>query len=196
MKNTDKDMPIIVRWLLVLTVVFATAACGGNRDTDEDGKRKSRVQTNQTSDENGEGIVIIGKRKNKNQLSVARFFGGGDDGYDTSSDLNVNQHLWRASVTTLSKLPLKTVDPYSGILETEWYTPAGGKNEQVRTSVFILGPQLRTENIRVSVFVRERDDTGVWSIRPGNPSTATKVENVILKAARRSRVAANEQSES
>lgn len=186
-------MPIFVRLFLVLTLSIGLAACGGNQD--EDGGRKSRVLTSDTNDD-GEGIVIIGKRKNKNQLSVARFFGGGDDDFDTSSNLTVNQHLWRSSVTTLSRLPLKTVDPYSGIIETEWYTPAGGQNEQVRTSVFILGPQLRTENLRVSVFIREKDEAGVWSIRPGNPSTATKVENVILKAARRSRIAANQQTES
>ena len=180
------------RTLLLFSLVAGLTACGGNQESGE--KRESKVVTTETRESTGDGIVIIGKRKNQNQLSVARFFGGGDD-YDTTSDLNVNQHLWRASVSTLSKLPLKNVDPYSGIIETEWYTPAGGQNEQVRTSVFILGPQLRTENIRVSVFVRERGEAGGWSIRPGNPSTATKVENVILRAARRSRVAANEQSE-
>jgi hypothetical protein len=186
-------MPIIIRFTVSLLVVLLLASCGG---TNPDGtKRKSRVVTTETQNENGEGIVLIGKRKNKEQLSLSKFFGGADAQEDSGGNLSINEHLWRASLSTMSRLPLRNVDPYSGIIETEWYTPGGGdSNQQVRTSVFILGPQLKTENLRVSVFVREQSNNGQWMIRPGNPSTATRVENVILKSARRARVAALQES--
>lgn len=67
-------MPTLMRIFLILPLVLGLSACGGSQD--DDGDRKSRIHTSETRNENGEGIVIIGKRKNQSQLSVARFFGG------------------------------------------------------------------------------------------------------------------------
>ncbi len=44
------------------------------------------------------------------------------DAADRQSAIAVNAYLWRASLDTLSFMPLLSADPYGGVIITDWYT--------------------------------------------------------------------------
>ena len=102
--------------------------------------------------------------------------------------LGVNAFLWRASLDTLSFMPLESADPFGGTIITDWYVPDPSKNERFRANAFILDRQLRADGIRVSVF-RQTLSKGGWTDAPVSQDTARQLEDTILTRARELRIA-------
>src|SRR5690606_28265968 len=78
-----------------------------------------------------------------------------DDG-SGGSGVGVNSLLWRASLDTVSFMPLVSADPFGGVIITDWYTPPATPGERFKVNVYILGRALRADGIRASVF-RQQD---------------------------------------
>lgn len=95
----------------------------------------------------------------------------------------VNSFLWRASLDTMSFMPLSSADPFGGVIITDWYTPPETPDERLKLTVYILDRELRADGLRVAVF-RQRRDSGGWVQAKINPKTATDLENAILTRAR------------
>src|SRR3546814_17112791 len=55
--------------------------------------------------------------------------GPGDSEAETSG-IGVNAFLWRASLATVSFLPLSSADPFGGVIITAWYAPPGGPDRK------------------------------------------------------------------
>lgn len=128
---------------------------------------------------------------------VGQLFGGDVVLFSTAPDRSVdsgesgvpvNSFLWRASLDTVSFMPLATADPFGGVILTDWYTPAETPNERFKLNVLVLTRQLRADGIRVSVFRQTRDDSGAWIDAATDEATATSIENAILTRARQLRV--------
>jgi len=102
--------------------------------------------------------------------------------------IGVNSLLWRASLDTVSFMPLVSADPFGGVIITDWYSPPSTPSDRFKVNVFILGRQLRADGIRVSVFHQVNQGSG-WADAPVTPNTATDLENAILTRARQMRVA-------
>jgi hypothetical protein len=102
--------------------------------------------------------------------------------------LGVNSYLWRASLDTLSFMPLASSDPVGGILNFDWYSAPDNPNERMKVTVFILDRRLRADGIRVSVFRQSRTSIG-WVDADVNPDTANKLTDAILTRARELRLA-------
>jgi hypothetical protein len=113
--------------------------------------------------------------------------GGGSD-EPTNSGIGVNGFLWRASLDTLSFLPLSSADPFGGVIITDWYAPPESPGERFKVTVFILGRELRSDGIRVSVFRQKRDAAAGWLDANTGKSTSTSLENAILTRARELRI--------
>ncbi|MBT3398962.1 MAG: DUF3576 domain-containing protein [Rhodospirillaceae bacterium] len=113
--------------------------------------------------------------------------GGGDD-EPTNSGIGVNAFLWRASLDTLSFLPLSSADPFGGVIITDWYAPPESPEERFKVTVFILGRELRSDGVRVSVFRQKRDDGAGWLDANTGKNTSTSLENAILTRARELRI--------
>jgi hypothetical protein len=96
--------------------------------------------------------------------------------------LGVNVHLWQASLDTLSFLPLASVDPYGGVIISEWYAPAGS-DERLKITVYIMDRALRADGLKVVVFRQIRHGAD-WQYAPTTPDTARKLEDAILTRAR------------
>ena len=105
------------------------------------------------------------------------------------SGIGVNSYLWRASLDTISFMPLASADPFGGVIITDWYTPAEAPEERLKVNIVILGRQLRADGVRASVFRQQRDGTGAWVDAAVAPETATELENAILTRARQLRIA-------
>jgi hypothetical protein len=109
------------------------------------------------------------------------FFGTDNN---TTNSLGVNSFLWRASLETISFMPINTADAFGGVIITDWYSPPESPSERFKLNVYILGRTLRADGVKVSVFRQLRDRTGTWVDASVPNGTAPKVEDSILTKAR------------
>lgn len=100
----------------------------------------------------------------------------------------VNGYLWRASLDTLSFMPLSSADPFGGVIITDWYSPPETPSERFKVTAYILGRALQSDGIRVSVFRQTRNESGNWDNMPVNDTVASDLENTILTRAREFKV--------
>ncbi len=124
-----------------------------------------------------EGLNLFGGE------STAEPGGGGGSG------IGVNSFLWRASLDTISFMPLVSADPFGGVIITDWYAPAESPGERVKITVYILGRELRADGIRAAVFRQRHDGSGNWVDAAVEKRTQTELEDAILTRARQLRVA-------
>ena len=109
------------------------------------------------------------------------------NGPDNSGVLGVNAFLWRGALDTLSFMPLASADPFGGVIITDWYSPPGVNSERFKATAYILGRQLRSDGVRVTVF-RQLYQDGQWQDAPVSAVTVGDIENKILDRARQLRV--------
>ena len=98
--------------------------------------------------------------------------------------IGVNAYLWRATLDTMSFMPLASADPWGGVVNYDWYTNPQVPNERFKASVFILDRRLRADALNVTVNKEVRDATGQWVSAPVAAQTETDLENAILTKAR------------
>lgn len=169
------------RWVIALAAVVLTAGCGletsyeqraespGNR-----GQRGSYGEERETIFGPG-GISLLGGNKEEEPVP------GG-------SPIAVNSYLWRASLDTISFMPLTSADPFGGVIITDWYSPAEVRNERFKVNIYILGRDLRADGVRAAVFRQRQDPFDGWVDAEVNDETATDLENAILTRARELRI--------
>lgn len=97
--------------------------------------------------------------------------------------IGVNSYLWRASLETLSFMPLTQADSAGGVLVTDWYSNPDNPNERVKLSVAILDHDLRADAVRVAAS-RQVIQDGVWVEAPVQAATVQRLEDIILTKAR------------
>ena len=114
------------------------------------------------------------------------FMGGNErtQRVDVQQGIGVNGYLWRATLDTLSFMPLATADPWGGVVNYDWYTNPQTPNERFKATVFILDTRLRADALNVTVTKETRDATGGWVAAPVAAQTETDLENAILTKAR------------
>lgn len=101
--------------------------------------------------------------------------------------LEINSYLWRASLDTISFMPLASADPFGGVIITEWYQPPATPDERFKANIFIVGRELRTNGLTAKVF-RQKKVNDVWQNIDPSPQTNKKLEDTILTRARALRV--------
>ena len=115
--------------------------------------------------------------------------GGNDERLQTDlaaarvTSIGVNSYLWRASLETLSFMPLTQADSNGGVLVTDWYASPDNPNERVKVSVAILDQDLRADALRVAAS-RQVLQNGVWVEAPVQAATVQRLEDIILTKAR------------
>ena len=97
--------------------------------------------------------------------------------------LSVNAVLWRASLETLSFMPLASADPIGGVIISDWYNDPAATNERVKVNLIISGLELRADALRVSLF-RETLRGGKWVATATSVAAARQLENIVLTRAR------------
>ena len=111
--------------------------------------------------------------------------GGGGAG-----SLPINAILWRASLDTVSVLPLDSVDTFGGTIITEWYAHPEDSTKRIKLAIFVVDQELRSDAIRVQVYLQERPQ-GLfeWQDVGRDEDLATRIEDLILTRAREIRAA-------
>ena len=143
---------------------------------------------NNFGNKESEPLRASASESSKNGGVLEAVFGAGDSGSSSASSIAVNGYLWRASLDTISFLPLNTADPFGGVIITEWYSPPESPSERFKVNIYILDKSLRADGLRVTVFRQEREPGGGWVEAKVNQKTGTDLENSILKRARQMRI--------
>jgi hypothetical protein len=163
--------------LLLLPAAIATGGCSIFGSADDAQKAPEPV----TATDGKNGGLLDGLLGNP-------LLGGSrsDDG------IAVNSYLWRASLDTVSFLPLSTADPFGGVIITDWYSPPESPGERFKVTVYILDRELRADGLRVTVFRQKRETPGGWIEAPVDKKLNRDLENAILKRARQMRIRVNQ----
>jgi hypothetical protein len=99
------------------------------------------------------------------------------------TQIGVNAYLWRATLDTLSFMPLLQTDSNGGVIVTDWYANPKNPGERVKVTVSILDQDLRADAIRIAA-ARQVLQGSVWLDAPVEAATVQKLEDVILTKAR------------
>ena len=122
-----------------------------------------------------DGLILLGKP---------------DEDREPASPIAVNVYLWRASLDTLSFMPLSSADAFGGVIITDWYAPPETPDHRFKANIYILDRRLRADGVRVALFHQRRDGDGQWVQAEVNDKTASKLEDAILTRARQLRIGA------
>jgi hypothetical protein len=113
--------------------------------------------------------------------------GGGKRAEAPAEQIGVNSFLWRASLDTLSFMPLVSADAFGGTIITDWYANPEAPRERFKATVYILDTRLRADGLNVSVNRQTLTANG-WLDAPSDPDVAIQLENKILVRARELRL--------
>ena len=153
-------MRLIILFFFCLTL----SACIGNNLTEPEAK--------------GPGSLITGK--SEQGVSLKELAGIGKN---NSAAMPINALLWRASLDIASSIPLDDVDTFGGTIVTEWYQLDAADEERIKLAIFVLDRELRSDGIRVVVYVQKQQD-GVWSDHGTDTEMGLQLEELILTRAR------------
>lgn len=161
--------------------VLLISACGGVQDYLVENPERQGEYIYESELKGKEATIFGDGGIDLFNLGKKRGQGGG-------SGIAVNSFLWRASLDTVSFMPLSSADPFGGVIITDWYSPPESPNERYKMSVYILGRQLRADGIRVSVFRQQSGANNSWRSGAVSKDTAVNLENQILTRARQLRL--------
>ncbi len=116
-----------------------------------------------------DGLLVIGEKTDKTA---------------SASPLGVNSFLWRASLDTLSFMPLTSADPFGGTIITDWYEDPEAVGERFKINAIILDKTLRADGIKITVFKQAKDKKGAWKDQIVDTKLSRTLEETILTRAR------------
>lgn len=181
--------------LSLASLVGGCAFFGGPAQTETDTDAMKRAQDPYHTNPDYSGVTGYNPKTQEGTESfsvMGLLFGSGDKKSDTGqggpSGVGVNSYLWRATLDTVSFMPLASADPFGGVIITDWYSPSETPNERFKMNVLILGRELRADGVRATVFRQKRDANGQWADAPVEAQTGIDLENAILTRARQLRL--------
>lgn len=115
--------------------------------------------------------------------------GGPSKGEEAGNNpLGVNSFLWRATLDTLAFMPLSSADPFGGVIITDWYEDPNAQGERFKVNALILGRQLRSDGVKVTLFKQTHTPDRGWVDAKVESKLARQMEDTILTRARQLRV--------
>lgn len=168
--------PLVRRCLVLFMAMLVLGSCG--LTPDEDTKYPQTEldrRRNRAGKITGEEGITIG--------------GGAEKAKEAGKNpLGVNSFLWRATLDTLSFLPITAADPFGGTILTDWYEDSEAAGERFKVNVLILDRQLRADSLKISTFRQKKDSKGNWVDAPTDTTLGRKLEDTVLTRARELRV--------
>jgi hypothetical protein len=161
----------------ILGAGLLLAGCGASQPSPVDPDYVGNQGPNGSSILGDNGIVFGTTKTNRS------------DGSNAGSALGVNAFLWRGALDTLSFMPLASADPFGGVIITDWYQPPGSSDERFKATAYILGRELRSDGVRVTLF-RQVMQNGQWVDAQVSPVTVGELEGRVLARARQLRTQA------
>lgn len=164
-------LPTLACALLMIAVSGCGIFSGGKHEVPKNSQLE--LKESRGSLTGGEGLFSIG---------------GSDKNASGGGQIGVNSFLWRATLDTLSFMPLTTTDPFGGVVLTDWYEDPKTPGERFKVNALILDKTLRSDGIKITLFKQKTDKKGVWRDTAVNPRLARDLEDTILTRARELRL--------
>ncbi len=167
--------------LCLISTALLSACSGKNVDSENypmDPDDARRAKRGKLSGE--DGLVLFGKGSIFDKKGSTATGGG----------LGVNAYLWRATLDTISFMPITSSDPVGGVLITDWYENAESQGERYKLNVLIKDTELRADAVSVNVFKQTKDANGNWRDAPVDKKVSTDIEDAILTKARQLKIRA------
>ena len=76
---------------------------------------------------------------------------GGSGNFEFAS----SNPLWRATLDTISFMPLMSANYSGGIIITDWYSDNSDKNESVKISIRFLSNEVRSDSLDIKLFIKQ-----------------------------------------
>lgn len=159
--------------VIILSILAVLAGCSKDLDVKQEFPKSQEDQKRDRLGKLGGGDGI-------------KLFGMNDEatgGSGSNVGIGINSYLWRATLDTLSFMPLASADPFGGVVITDWYEDAKAPGERFKVNVLILDQQLHANALKVSVF-KQAVTKGVWRDVQPNEALGIELENKILTSAR------------
>lgn len=180
-----RNLRSVLNCVVLAVMVVSVAACGAFKG----GEAKYPTGADRAST-GGDIYANPDSIFGSDGLSFFTALNGADPNNARAGGIGVNSYLWRASLDTLSFLPLSFADPFGGVIITDWYNLPRNKNERFKVNAYILDKQLRADALRIAVFRQTRQGPEQdWVTAPVADDTERELENTILTKARDLRVA-------
>ena len=193
---------MIKSYIVLVSLVFLVFGCNKNLTEEERKELWSKAQTtgeiinrsgtpfNPATDkklamDDAQNRLITGGGLFGKKASI-NLLGGETNSQQTTvgMGLPINPFLWRASIETISFMPLASTDPFAGTIITDWYTAENSLGERCKLNIFINGADLKTENLKVSSFCQSLNNNQ-WVNSPSNSNDNLRLENAILNKAKK-----------
>ena len=150
--------------IIIATLLNLTACLSGNTSP---------------SKNDGPGSIITGRAEQGVSLSDLM----GQNTNDRGGGLPINALLWRASLDVASTIPLDDVDTFGGTIVSDWYQMDKTSDERMKMTVFVLDRELRSDGIRVVVYIQKRVND-IWQDSGTDIEMGRQIEELILTRAR------------
>lgn len=164
------------RLALLLSVLPLLLNACSDAQIEPAGERKSQKETRQDARGKltGEDGFLLSGGKPK-------------DTSGTAAAIGVNIFLWRATLDTLSFMPIASADPFGGVIITDWYEDPKTPGERFKVNAVILDKTLRADGVKVTVF-KQKLTGSTWRDQKVKDSLDRQMEDAILTRARQLRV--------
>jgi hypothetical protein len=189
-------------YIVLISMVFLVFGCNKNLTEEEKKELWSKAQTtgeiinrsgtvfNSAVDkklamDDAQNRLITGGGLFGKKASL-NLFGSENNSQQTSVEMGlpINPFLWRASIETISFMPLASTDPFAGTIITDWYTAENSLGQRCKLNIFINGADMKTDNLKVSSFCQFIKDNQ-WVNSPSNSEDNIRLENAILNKAKK-----------
>ena len=165
-----------MKLFLYYFIIFSLISCSNVKLSEplQEPKRESILggpltfSTETGSFSTGEGILSGLQNSNNGSLS---------------SSLPVNELLWRSTLDTLEFMSFELIDPFGGIIVSNWFINESSKNLRNKITVSFGSSELKATSIKVSV-VREKYEDKNWISDGYSDGLSRKIEDLILSRAR------------
>jgi len=159
--------------LLMCSLLLALSACDDVETEQSLPLPQKDIRKLRNGKLTGEDGLLVSGRSKADEVAAA-------------SPLGVNSFLWRATLDTLSFMPLVSADPFGGVIITDWYEDPQTPGERFKVNALILDKTLRADGVKLSVF--KQVNKGGWRDQKTDEALARSLEDTILTRARQLKV--------
>ncbi|MDI9408868.1 MAG: DUF3576 domain-containing protein [Candidatus Pacebacteria bacterium] len=180
----------LINPVLILLGLLVLSACGLPTSPPTPNQREAR----EAAAPKIFGDLVIGGKssdsgfdKNARTLNQNLSEKFGNDKKDSSGIMGTGYAgtiLWRATLDTISFLPLASADENSGIIITDWYSLPEFPAERVKVNAYVKSFELRSDALKISYFKQVKDKNGQWADSAVDSRIASDLENTVLSRAR------------
>ena len=94
-----------------------------------------------------------------------------------------SNELWRASLDTISFMPLTSANYSGGIIITDWYSDNSNPNESIKIIIRFLTNEIRADALDIKIFYKNCKSITNCSVTEKESSLKNELRKEILKKA-------------